>query len=226
MAVAELRVPHGPLVPGAVDDPPVPGVPVQLVTGPAGPWPAGVQPPGPDRSGAPVLGRLRGAAWRHDRHEAHVLELGELGAEVVDSPAPLMGGKVGPGHHAAVHERLARSCLPAAARLARIACRPPGREPPLVPAGVLAAGDGLQVLLAQLDEAAGHHGPAGNPSPPRGHHLGHDGAELQDVVLADEAVQVGPGTAGQRPGIRGPGRMAEAVALVPVPGHPGPGVLG
>src|SRR5450631_3605931 len=114
MAVAELRIPHGPLVPPAVDAPPGPGVPIELVPGPAGPGPACVQPPGPDRSDAPVLGRLGGTTGRHHRHEAHVLELGELGAEVVDSPASLIGGKAGPGHHAAVHERLAWSCLPAA----------------------------------------------------------------------------------------------------------------
>ena len=104
--------------------------------------------------------------------------------------------------------------------------RPPGRAAPPVPPGVLGPRDRFQVTVAEFDEAAGRDRAARHPAPATGHDRGHDAADLEDVVLADELVQPVPGPAGQRPGVPGRRRVTEPVALVPVAGHPGPGVLG
>ena len=229
VAVAEFRVAHRPLIAGVVHDPPVPGDCRAAPPGPAGPRPPGVQPPGPDRadplesaaSGGPPAGTMgmkptssSCASW-----SAGNRWLGPLG-----------GGQLGPGHYPAVHPGLGAAQDRGAPGGRRAACRPAGR-----PARrrrrwyqrvCSALRDRVQVLLAQLDEAAraGPRGP-GTHCRPRAATADRMRAELEDVVLAEERVEVGPGQPGGALGMPGRQRMAQPVALVPVPGDPGPGVL-
>ena len=117
--------------------------------------------------------------------------------------------------------------VPAGRAVAARGCgRPARRYPPLEPPGVLGLRDRHQVVLVQFDEAARRDRTARHPAPPAAHHGGHDAAQLQNVVLADEIVQLGPWPAGYGARVGGVRGMAEPVALVPVPGHPGPRVLG
>ena len=214
VAVAELRVAHGPLIAAVVDDPPVAGVPCSS---------------SPDRRvhgrrayrrrarTVPMrwnLGRLRRAAWRHHRHEAHVLELGELGPEVVDGPASARRREVRP--------RAPRGCSPSAC--ARRAAVPAAGRPVAVRAALgccQPAGRGRRGWYQRVCSAAGDLASRSCslssmklPGPPRGRDPSPASAttsvmmrpDLEDVVLADEA-RPGPsqGRLGQRPGFSGPG---------------------
>ena len=126
--------------------------------------------------------------------------------------------KIVPGNQPGVHAAIGR-------RGAIAGRGPPGRKPPSAPAVVLGAGDRFEITVAQFDEAARRDGAARHPPAPAGHDRGHDRTELKDVVLADEVVEIGPRSARVRLRVARHRRAPQPVTLVPVPGHPRPGVL-
>jgi hypothetical protein len=223
MAGPELLVPDRAHVTRVVDDPPVTRIAMELIARPPGPRTAGVQFLGFHGADALVLSGLGGATGRNDRHEADVLQLGQLGAQGVDLLLPFAVGQRRPRHHPAVDQAVFGPGPPGA--VVRPARRPACREPPQIPASVLGPADLLQLTVVQLDEAARRYRTFRDPAPPASGDRGHDRADLEDVVLPDEAVQLGPGQAGGWRRLTRVREVAQPVTLVPVVGHPGPGIL-